>query len=233
MNTYQKRIQASMEKLNVPTWYKSSSSNTTAPPTPTPTLRPPSKSSTLPSFTSSWRTASLSTQAGWRRQNPPLSSSISSAASTLDRQSCLVTSQRFRNKVSTLPSSSSANNLLPNKVYLGWRSQERLDIGPLYLTSPAQRLATSTVVVKEKPAKNEVWAITSACCLFHIDINGCLWGRGISMFTLPILLEKCHVTIAHNGLMPHRACLQFSYPIWPPFNLLTLRHQHSTFRACV
>jgi len=155
MNTYQKRIQASMEKLNVPTWYKSSSSNTTAPPTPTPTLRPPSKSSTLPSFTSSWRTASLSTQAGWRRQNPPLSSSISSAASTLDRQSCLVTSQRFRNKVSTLPSSSSANNLLPNKVYLGWRSQERLDIGPLYLTSPAQRLATSAVVVKEKPAKNE------------------------------------------------------------------------------
>ena len=67
----------------------------------------------------------------------------------------MVTSQRFRNKVSTLPSSSSANNLLPNKVYLGWRSQERLDIGPLYLTSPAQRLATSAVVVKEKPAKNE------------------------------------------------------------------------------
>jgi hypothetical protein len=70
-----------------------------------------------------------------------------------------------------------------------------------------------------KPAKNEVWAITSGCCLlFHIDINGCLWGRGI-----------CHVYSANiarkNAMLPsespqwakcHRgACLQFSYPIWP------------------
>ena len=30
-------------------------------------------------------------------------------------------------------------------MYLGWRSQERLDIGPAYLASPAQRLASSVV----------------------------------------------------------------------------------------
>ena len=30
-------------------------------------------------------------------------------------------------------------------MYLGWRSQERLDIGPAYLTSPTQRLASSVV----------------------------------------------------------------------------------------
>ena len=44
-------------------------------------------------------------------------------------------------------------------MYLGWRSQERLDIGPVYLTSPAQRLATSAVVVKpnlkEEPKPTE------------------------------------------------------------------------------
>jgi len=146
MNSYQKRIQASMEKLNVPSWYKTSNNNVTAPSTPI--LRAPSSSSTLPSFSSSWRTASLVTPVGWRRQNPPVSSTLTSPASTLERQSCLVTSQRFRTKGATLPSSSSSHNLLPSKLYLGWRSQERLDIGPVYLTSPAQRLATSAVVVK-------------------------------------------------------------------------------------
>ena len=51
-----------------------------------------------------------------------------------------------------------------------------------------------------KPAKNEVWAITSGCCLlFHIDINGCLWGRGI-----------CHVYSANiarkNAMLPSQHC---------------------------
>ena len=35
------------------------------------------------------------------------------------------------------------------EMYLGWRSQERLDIGPVYLTNPAQRLASSAVQVKQ------------------------------------------------------------------------------------
>ena len=137
-----------MDKLNVPSWYKASNI-ATAPSTPN--LRNPSSSSTLPAMSSSWRTASMSTSAGWRRQ-----STQSSAASTLDRQSCLVTSQRFRSKCSTLPASPSAqHNLAPSRLYLGWRSQERLDIGPAYLTSPAQRLASSAVVVHDKPGKDK------------------------------------------------------------------------------
>ena len=88
---------------------------------------------------------------GWKRQ-----STQSSAASTLDRQSCLVTSHRFRNKCSTLPASPSAHhNPAHTRLYLGWRSQERLDIGPAYLTSPAQRLASSAVVVHDKPGKDK------------------------------------------------------------------------------
>ena len=76
-------------------------------------------SSTL---SSSWRTSSLSSTGGWRR-----------GSSTLDRRD------------SGLPS-----RLCPatKQIYLGWRSQERLDIGPVYLTNPAQRLASSAVQVK-------------------------------------------------------------------------------------
>ena len=135
-----------MEKLNVPAWYKSSHL-ATAPSTPN--LRSPS--STLPALSSSWRTASLSTSAGWRRQGTP-----SSAASTLDRGSGLVTTgQRLRSKGSTLPASPSAQlSTQPGRLYLGWRSQERLDIGPAYLTSPAQRLASSAVVARDKPRDN-------------------------------------------------------------------------------
>ena len=149
LNPYQRRIQASMEKLNVPAWYKSP-----APATPSPAPAP-ARSATLPSgaLASSWRTASLSTS-GWRRHNP----GPGSAASTLERQSCLVTSQRFRGRGSTLPAASSTTNLASatsSRMYLGWRSQERLDIGPAYLTSPAQRLATSAVVVRGSPAKVE------------------------------------------------------------------------------
>ena len=36
-------------------------------------------------------------------------------------------------------------------MYIGWRSQERLDIGPAYLTSPAQRLASSVIPCSVKP----------------------------------------------------------------------------------
>ena len=151
LNPYQRRIQASMEKLNVPAWYKSPAP-APAPATPSPA---PARSATLPSgaLASSWRTASLSSS-GWRRHNP----GPGSAASTLERQSCLVTSQRFRGRGSTLPAASSTTNLASTtsgRMYLGWRSQERLDIGPAYLTSPAQRLATSAVVVRGSPAKVE------------------------------------------------------------------------------
>ena len=41
-------------------------------------------------------------------------------------------------------------------MYLGWRSQERLDIGPAYLTSPAQRLAFSAASCSVKPVAHTV-----------------------------------------------------------------------------
>ena len=121
LNSYQRRIQASMEKLNVPSWCKSLKQTPTAPPTPT--LRLPSSRSVSSTLSSSWRTSSLSSTGGWRR-----------GSSTLDRRD------------SGLPS-----RLCPatKQIYLGWRSQERLDIGPVYLTNPAQRLASSAVQVKQ------------------------------------------------------------------------------------
>ena len=120
LNSYQRRIQASMEKLDVPSWCKSLKQTPTAPPTPT--LRLPTSRSVSSTLSSSWRTSSLSSTGGWRR-----------GSSTLDRRD------------SGLPS-----RLCPatKQIYLGWRSQERLDIGPVYLTNPAQRLASSAVQVK-------------------------------------------------------------------------------------
>ena len=43
-------------------------------------------------------------------------------------------------------------------MYLGWRSQERLDIGPAYLTSPAQRLASSAIPCSVKPGSRSATA---------------------------------------------------------------------------
>ena len=75
-----------------------------------------------------------------------------------------------------------------------------------------QTARSSAIFESQKPAKNEVWAITSACCLFHIDINGCLWARGISMFTLPIL--PCYWPT--QCAMSHSLFTLFIYNL-PPF----------------
>merc|ERR1719445_488301 len=102
LNSYQRRIQASMEKLNVPSWCKSLKQTPTAPPTPT--LRLPSSRSVSSTLSSSWRTSSLSSTGGWRR------------SSTLERRE------------RTLPPPSSRLTPAKKQMYLGWRSQERLDI---------------------------------------------------------------------------------------------------------
>ena len=122
LNSYQRRVQASMEKLNVPAWCKSLKQTPTAPPTPT--LRTSASRSASSTLSSSWRTSSLSSTGGWRR------------SSTLERRD------------RTLPALSSRLTPAKKQMYLGWRSQERLDIGPVYLTNPAQRLASSAVQVK-------------------------------------------------------------------------------------
>ena len=130
LNSYQRRVQASMEKLNVPAWCKSLKQTPTAPPTPT--LRTSASRSASSTLSSSWRTSSLSSTGGWRR------------SSTLERRD------------RTLPALSSRLTPAKKQMYLGWRSQERLDIGPVYLTNPAQRLASSAVQLK--PNKKDVVA---------------------------------------------------------------------------
>ena len=140
LNSYQRRIQASMEKLNVPSWCKSLKQTPTAPPTPT--LRLPSSRSVSSTLSSSWRTGSLSSTGGWRR-----------GSSTLDRR------DRGRDS-GTLPALSSRLSPANKQVYLGWRSQERLDIGPVYLTNPAQRLASSAVQVKNNSNSNSNSQVT-------------------------------------------------------------------------
>ena len=50
--------------------------------------------------------------------------------------------------------STGSTNASPKEVYLGWSSQDRLDIGPAYLASPAQRLASSVVPCQAAPGSS-------------------------------------------------------------------------------
>ena len=150
LNSYQRRVQASMEKLTMCDWFKTSSRSPSAPPTP----RLASSNSTPEKLTSSWRSSTLSSQPGWSRRQASVT--LSSRSSTLERKTSTMSSQDYRSRMSTLTSTSSnSSQQTPVKpVYLGWRSQERLDTGPSYLTTPAQRLASSTLDFKNKLAKN-------------------------------------------------------------------------------
>ena len=131
-----------MERLNVPSWYN-------------PPATPPSSSIINP-HTTLWRQAqgSSSSSAGWRRHISY--SSSQSTTSTLERNFTPLSSQRYKSRFGTLASStrspssssiiscSSSTSSTPSKpAYLGWRCVDRLDSGPAYLTSPAQRLASS------------------------------------------------------------------------------------------
>ena len=145
LNSYQRRVQASMEKLTMCDWFKTASRSPSAPPTP----RLPSSNSTPERLTSSWRSSTLSSQPGWRRQGSVTSSSRSS---TLERKTSTMSSQEYRSRMSTLTSthSTSSHHTPVKPVYLGWRSQERLDSGASYVTTPAQRLASTALEVKLK-----------------------------------------------------------------------------------
>jgi len=161
MNPYQRRVQASMERLSVPSWYKPSDTPSPSPTTPhTPRWRQAGGGSS---------SSSSSSSAGWRRHISHTASP--STTSTLERNSTPLSSQRYRSRFGTLPSStrspsnssinssSSTISSTPSKqVYLGWRSQERLDIGPAYLTSPAQRLASSAIPCSVKPGSRSATA---------------------------------------------------------------------------
>jgi len=151
LNQYQRRVQGSMEKLNVPSWFKSPSPSPATPSTPR------------------WRQSS-SSSTDWRRH---LSNSVTaspSTPSTLERSSTPLSSQRYRSRLRALPSSSrspsissinsSSSAISPAtisprpKVYLGWRSQERLDTDPAFLASPASRLASSLLLPPKRAASN-------------------------------------------------------------------------------
>jgi len=157
MNQYQRRVQVSMEKLNVPSWYKSKANPPTAPSTPQ-----------TPRWRQSGGGSSSSSCSGWRRH---ISHSVSpSTASTPERNSTPLSSQRYRSRIRTLsslsisPSNSSSSPLpsTPSKpVYLGWRSQERLDTGPVYLASPANRLASS---LAPRPIRTGIRVGASTTC---------------------------------------------------------------------
>ena len=158
LNSYQLRVAASLEKLSLPDWY--TAAPPPAPPSAPPTPKLPSSSSTPSSLASSWRCAA--SQSGWRRQ------CSGSSSSTLERAaSASASSQRHKSRVSSLASAPSSQQppALARPLYLGWRSQERLDIGPAYLTTPAQRLASTAVDVKLRKEKTD----TSAKCSGDVE----------------------------------------------------------------
>ena len=113
MNKYQRRVQVSMEKLDVPSWYRSPGTSS-----PTPTRLAASRSASSPG--------------GWRRHlSQP--SPFPSRRLNLDRYQRLPSSQRQ----GRVPQCESLSPCVP---YLGWRKEqgrERLYWGP------AQRLARS------------------------------------------------------------------------------------------
>jgi len=165
LNPYQERVRASMERLSVPAWYRGAPSSTSPSVKSSPLAAAPSTPSTSGS-TPKWRlsstSSSSSTPAGWRRH---LANAPPSAPSTLSRTTTPYSSARYRALSSTgrCPSSSSLvsatsspSPLPPSQTtkqpYLGWRSQERLDIGPTYLNSPTRRLAATTALPSQRSA---------------------------------------------------------------------------------
>ena len=105
MNKYQRRVQISMERLNIPSWYRSTSSNT-------PTRLAASRSASCPT--------------GWRRHlsQPLLSLDV------IKNQELSVRLSNSDNLRRGMPAKSSNHSCVP---YLGWRheyNRERLYYGP-------------------------------------------------------------------------------------------------------
>jgi len=154
MNQYQMRVQASMEKLNIPSWYRSS---------PTPRWR---QSGSLSSSCTAWKTVNSD-------------SPSPSIRSRNERDSTLLSSRNFRKRYSVVSSStmtsstssitSTLSNIPGKQVYLGWRSQESLDMVPTFHKNPAQRLASSLRETSEtgdnnvESIKNVTEAIIDYC----------------------------------------------------------------------
>ena len=120
-----------MEKLNLPAWY-----NDRTPP---------------PINTSSFYNAPT-----WKRTTQGYKGRRTSDIS-IQRSKQVLRSSTLSLCSSSNYSSSPSPSLSSRPIYLGWRSQDRLDIGPLYLASPSQRLASTVVskLVKETQKDSE------------------------------------------------------------------------------
>jgi len=159
MNQYQRRVQASLEKLNVPSWYRS---------TNTPRLR----QSGLSSFYSPWR-----------QQTSDSLPSDNSFRKEINSPGLLSKNSRTKYRtVSSIPRSSSSSSitstLSSKQVYLGWRSQERI---PTIIKSPAERLASSVTntTATDESIKSVTVAIIEYCNNTLIDEDNDKWLRAI------------------------------------------------------
>lgn len=130
LTSHQTRIRDSMEKITVPTWYSN-------------------RSGTDSGDGSATAAAGRRTPGGWRRH--VVGSSRTNTPETPQTRSrwssrTLPLSYRTSSHTSLATPSSTSTTTTPTTTkqpYLGWRSQERLDIGPAYLASPSQRLAST------------------------------------------------------------------------------------------
>ena len=115
MNQYQKRVQVSLERLSIPTWYKSSGTSSQTP-------------------TQQVATRSISSPTGWRRHLPQ-----PQAHSNNTKNQDISLKLSWSQRQSRMPKARPVNPS-PRVPYLGWRQEyvkEKLYSGP------AQRLARS------------------------------------------------------------------------------------------
>jgi len=143
MNQYQRRVQVSLEKLSVPSWYRSSA---------TPRLR----QSGLSSSCSPWRSQtsdSLSSGISFRKE-------INSA--WLSNKNSRTSYRGGSSFTRSTSSSSITSTLSRQQGYLGWRLQERVST---IIRSPAERLASSVTntTTTEESIKNVTVAIIEYC----------------------------------------------------------------------
>jgi len=125
LTPHQVRVQRSLENLTVPTWFKDSPSGKGTQVTPI-LRREPSKRS------------------GWRREPSPILQSPTPTLTRSRRSSPSPSRQYYSSRQGNSPSPSIRSTSSIRPAYMGWRSQEQLNI-PQYLQTPSQRLAQSSL----------------------------------------------------------------------------------------
>ena len=144
MNPYQRRVQASLEKLDGASWYK------------------PSNTSTLRRITLAVGSSARSEtgQSSWRRHVSP--SPSSSAYSTLDRRSTLLSSDRHKARMRSVSNSISSSSLSSSEssnkqVYTGWRNQAKLGSGPSFLLAGLPKAIEKQDIAENNEVEREAY----------------------------------------------------------------------------